>query len=120
LTPVMSWEERAAKNEDLFREINEGIEDAVDRSSTVRSSRVIFVCECADPACREGIELWPEEYRKVRLHGKRFLVAPGHVDAEIERTVAREDHQWVVEKLGPAGDAAEKLDDSSSEASAAA
>jgi hypothetical protein len=46
----------------------------------------------------------------VRSSGRRFIVVPGHVDAVAEKVVTEHDEYVVTEKLGEAGDLAEKLD----------
>ncbi len=49
------WEERAARNEALFREVNERVEDLHD--SLASGSSADFVCECADDTCTQRITL---------------------------------------------------------------
>lgn len=98
---------RAAKNQALFREANE-------REREVNDSGLwlAFVCECADEACVELIELTPEEYEKIRESPTHFAVAPGerHVVPDVERVVAQHQRFWVVDKVGVAGAVAEGLD----------
>jgi hypothetical protein len=54
-------ERRAAKNESLFLELNE--QEIEDNGNGLW---LTLVCECAEEACAEGIELTPEEYEAVR------------------------------------------------------
>src|SRR5262245_50166554 len=61
-----SNDERKARNETFFREINEGIEEVIEHSTTVRSGAVAFVCECAREECTQAIALTIDEYRRVR------------------------------------------------------
>jgi len=100
-------EARRAKNENLFRRINDGIEEVVEHSRTVHSSPVAFVCECSRSDCTTALELTLEEYKGVRHNGHRFLVAPGHADPKVERVVDENQRFVVVEKLGEAGAIAE-------------
>ena len=100
-------EERRAKNENLFRRINDGIEEVVEHSRVVQSSPVVFVCECSDPNCTTALEMTLEEYKDVRRNGNRFLVAPGHEDPEVERVVDENPRFAIVEKTGGAGAIAE-------------
>jgi hypothetical protein len=100
-------EERRAKNENLFRRINEGIEEVVEHSRVVHSTPVAFVCECSRPDCSAALEMSLEEYKEVRRNGHRFLVAPGHEDPQIERVVDVNLRYAIVEKLGQAGAIAE-------------
>jgi anti-sigma B factor antagonist len=101
-------DERIARNEALFREVNERIEEVHDDRG--RGAGVEFLCECADPSCLEAIPLTLEEYEAIRERSDRFVVAEGHVTAGIERVVARHGGAEVVEKTGKAGRIAEELD----------
>jgi hypothetical protein len=84
---------RLTRNEELFRRINEEIEE--NRSGT---GPVGYVCECADPACAETIPLTAAEYAAIREGDRRFVVAPGHVVPGLEQVVERADDHVVVEK----------------------
>jgi hypothetical protein len=100
-------QERLARNESFFREVNERINDVADG---LQGEHVYeFFCECADPQCTERIELSSADYEWVRASPTRFVLAPGHVSPEIEHVVEREDEHVVVEKLGFAARIAAKL-----------
>jgi hypothetical protein len=100
-------ETRAAKNESLFREVNER-----EMQDSRNGLWLTFLCECADEACEEGIELTPEEYEAVRTKPTLFAVAPRdeHTIAEVEHVAAKHQRYWIVEKVGEAAAVAEKLD----------
>jgi hypothetical protein len=102
-------EVRAARNESLFREVNERIDSA---GSGTRPMFTEFMCECADESCFEYVSLTSEEYSSVRKMGAVFfIVKPGHALPEVERVVGGEaDRYEVVEKLGLAAVVAEKLE----------
>jgi hypothetical protein len=104
-------EQRAAKNQSLFREVNERIEPLNQAFTSINRTND-FVCECADESCAEMIALSVAEYESVRAAPNRFLVAPGeeHVWDDVERIVEKRDRYWVVEKLGHAAGIAAKLD----------
>ena len=103
--------ERLARNESLFRDVNENINDAAQAHGSVRDGhQYSFFCECADIACVERVELSLSEYQAIRGDGKQFVVAPGHVFTAIEAVVKVEADHLVVEKVGVAGDVAEHLD----------
>ncbi len=106
-------QERIAKNDAVFRDANEGIRQAA-RQYGVRDS-VPFVCECADPSCRDLVRLSLDEYEWVRAAPNRFLNVPGHEQAAQGAAVVVERHEGyvVVEKQGHAGDVAAQLDGSS-------
>ena len=93
---------RAARNQALYREINEKIEDlnrAFDQVFELGSS---WICECADENCTEPVELTLAEYEAIRAHPDRFTVLPGHVYPEAEIVVDEHETYVVVEKVGVA------------------
>lgn len=94
-------EERLAKNEVLFRGLNENIQGIA--STLGPGAPFEFFCECATSDCFERLELTLEDYEKVRLDGTHFLVAPGHEDIEVEQVVEVHANYVVVEKDGVAG-----------------
>ena len=103
-----SREQRLARNENLFREINERVRQIAAQHGT-DVHRYEFYCECSSIDCTLRVELELPEYERVRTHGSRFLVAPGHDLPEIERIVEQAEGWWVIEKDGAAGDFAEGL-----------
>ncbi len=108
---------RAARNESLFREINERIEASNAAHLWVDPPYADWVCECAREECAVPVQLTVREYETVRANPVRFLVAPSeeHVSSDVERVVTRDDRYWVVEKRGTAGDVSEALDPRSDE-----
>jgi len=101
---------RAARNQSLFREVNEKIETVSQDSSSMFHE---FSCECADTECLEKVALTLEEYEYVRRIPTHFFVQPGHVYPDVERVVETDGHGdrfEVVEKLGEAGTLAVHLD----------
>ena len=61
--------ERAARNENLLREVNERIEDLASTGSLTQ-----FICECHDDACDQHVSMTVQEYEHVRADGNRFFV----------------------------------------------
>jgi hypothetical protein len=103
-------EERTAKNESLFREVNERIGEAAHRTVAIATD-ADFVCECASLACTERITIGLDEYAWVRSEPKRFMLVAGHEQAaDIEQIVTRRNGYVVVEKVGEAGEEAENQD----------
>ena len=92
---------RVAKNESLFREVNEQIHKLEDQFGGNPVTR--FICECARRECTTRVEATLAEYRAVRAEPTHFLVQRGHVDPEHERVVRSTDRFSVVEKIGIAG-----------------
>jgi hypothetical protein len=91
--------QRVARNEALFREVNERIKQVNDNFGTQEVAD--FICECGDVECTEPVSLTLGEYEGIRRDGTHFAVIPGHVVRDIERVVARYDHFAVVEKTEP-------------------
>ena len=93
-------EARKARNEALFREVNENI---VGLARDLGGTAVYdFICECANSDCYERVPLTLAEYDGIRGDGTHFLLAPGHEDPAIERVVADRGAHVVVEKQGVA------------------
>jgi hypothetical protein len=105
---VTSRDERLARNESLFREVNERISE-VNAAFDV-DGRADYLCECGRPNCTEAISLTHGEYERVRAVPTHFLVKPGHEDPSVERVVQQNDGYFVVEKLGEAADEAAAFD----------
>ena len=103
-----SRHQRAARNQSLFREVNEQIESLSHEASSTFHE---FSCECADQGCDETVPLTHEEYEYVRRSPTHFFVRPGHVYPEVERVVETEGARYeVVEMFGEAGTAAVHFD----------
>jgi transcription initiation factor TFIID subunit TAF12 len=92
----MADDQRKARTEALFRDVNERIAESAERFD---ASSTEFVCECADPSCVHRVEATLDEYEDVRSDGATFLLAPGHADDSIETLVADRGRFHVVEKI---------------------
>jgi hypothetical protein len=89
-------EQRHAKTEALFRDVNERIAETAERFDATGTE---FVCECSDPNCTHRIEVSLAEYETVRQDPTTFLLAPGHEHQDIERVIARRGRFQIVEKV---------------------
>jgi hypothetical protein len=49
-----------------------------------RGGRLRFVCECGNDECSKAIELTLAEYEAVRVHARRFAIAPDHENPVVE------------------------------------
>jgi hypothetical protein len=96
---VGAREERVARNETLFREVNERIKQV--NVALAIAEATDFLCECGDESCTLPISLTLAEYEAVRAEATHFAVVPGHVVPDIERVVAQNDRYLVVEKTDP-------------------
>jgi hypothetical protein len=101
------WEQRAARNEALFREVNENIARLEERHGATITEPV-YICECANAGCADQLAIEPETYRRVREEPRLFFVLPGHEDPQLERVIERHQSFLIVEKTGAAGEVAEK------------
>jgi hypothetical protein len=95
----------AAKNQSVFREVNERIEEIAPPSSFIE-----FICECADPECGERLAVTLQEYEGVRSKSSRFFVLPGHELLDVEKVVESSERYLMVETLGTGRRMAEGLD----------
>jgi 5-bromo-4-chloroindolyl phosphate hydrolysis protein len=101
-------EVRAARNQALFRAVNEKLTKLNEAFAQVVGS-IAVACECADTSCVQMIEIAPEEYRAVRAEPRRFVVRVGHVYPDVEVVVHESPAYVVVEKVATAGEMAEIL-----------
>jgi hypothetical protein len=95
--PVDPREQRVAKNEALFREVNERIKEVNEPLEEASD----FLCECGSRECTAPIALTRAEYERVRSVPTHFAVASGHVVPDVEDVVAENDRYVVVEKSAP-------------------
>jgi len=94
--------ERLARNEMLFRDLNEQVElvaDSLNEAGTVFE----FFCECSDVDCTLRLPMLLAVYEEVRSDATLFVVAPAHDSPEIEEVLSRTDGYQIVRKRGEAG-----------------
>ena len=102
-------EARAARNEVISREINEGIEEAHRISES--SDYVRMVCECSQIGCTALIVITTAEYEAVRSDARHFAVVAEHVDRDVEFVVRETERFVVVQKReGDPAEVAEQED----------
>jgi hypothetical protein len=96
----MDFGERAARNEEVFRGVNERIEEGAEKHAV--SGMLPFHCECGRASCVKTIEIPASRYEAIVRERYRFVLIPGHEDPKIERVVESEPDFLVVEKIGEA------------------
>lgn len=96
----MDFAERAARNEEVFRGVNERIEEGAEQHQVAGS--LPFHCECDRASCLETIEIPTDDYAVIMRQRYRFVVIPGHEEPEIETVVEKTAEYLVVEKIGEA------------------
>ena len=93
---------RLAKNEALFREVNERVAEITQEFAAVSPEPDVvdgLICECSDPLCLERVgPLTIPEYERVRRDARRFIIAAGHQAPDVERVVEKQKTYWLVEK----------------------
>jgi len=105
----MALSDALAKNEELFRNVNERIEDV--STGVPRDQPLLdFLCECDRDGCEEKVQAARAEYEAVRARPTQFIVLPGHEDRRVERVVSTNDRFTIVEKQGQAAADAEQTD----------
>jgi hypothetical protein len=96
----MDFAERAARNEEVFRGVNEQIEDGAKQHAV--SGPLPFHCECGSASCLDTIEIPPTRYAAIVRERYHFVVIPGHEEPQIEQIVETGPEFLVVEKIGEA------------------
>ena len=95
--------ERTARNESLFREVNDRIEELSEnveaQGIAPDGGLVEFHCECGRDGCTERLRMTATEYDRVRSDNDRFALAPGHETPEMEAVVDSNERFVVVDKL---------------------
>src|SRR4051794_21186002 len=102
MTELDRQRERAAKNQSLFRDVNERIEELSQKNGFAEGGAAFieFVCECTLDGCVEHVSLTLEEYEDIRREPNRFFVLPGHVVEGVDEVVDSTARYLVVAKLG--------------------
>jgi hypothetical protein len=96
---VTEREERIARNEALFRDLNERLKEITETLTPEDDATVLeLFCECGSVDCMEKIRVPLEHYEGVRATPERFLIAPDHDIPEVEDVIDRPGPYWVVEK----------------------
>ena len=86
--------ERLARNQALYREVNERIQDLAEGEDITE-----FVCECSNTDCMEFVALTNSQYERVRSDSAWFVIKPEHYIPQIERVISQAAGYAVVEKF---------------------
>jgi hypothetical protein len=84
--------ERIVRTELFFRAINEEIARLDGHGTT------LFLCECGNPACAEGIELTAAALHHLHADNGLFVVLPGHETPDVEAVVDHSNGYLIVRK----------------------
>jgi hypothetical protein len=102
-------DESLAKNEELFRKVNERIE-TISQAVADDDELMEYLCECDQPECYGRVRATRTEYESVRAESTHFIVLPGHDDPRVERVTVANERFLIVEKQGVAARDAEQSD----------
>lgn len=106
-----AWEQKLARNEAVFREVNERVAETAARFARAgAASDFEFLCECADSQCADPVPMTLDAYEHIRSDSTWFFVRPGHAELNVEIVIERHAAYDVVEKLGEAAAVAITLD----------
>lgn len=97
------YREQEARNETVFREMNEWTEEGNDARSGAHNAMDTYVCECSDRRCTDPISLTRAEYEAIRAEPVRFAIALNHENPEIDTVLFENDRFATVEKFYGAG-----------------
>jgi hypothetical protein len=98
-------EQRAARNQLLFREVNERI--LAERAPLPEVAPIEVTCECVDMSCTRTVQISLHEFAEIDRATNRFLVVPGHELPDVEDVVERRDRFLIVAKRGAGADLVE-------------
>src|SRR5262249_32105426 len=101
---AVSREAQRAKNEALFRNLNERLKELDDRLVTTSIGAPardpeVFFCACGHLDSMASVPMTRARDAAVRPHSELFVVLPEHVLSDIERVVEEYERFVVVEKL---------------------
>jgi len=100
-------EEQAARNETLFREVNERVRTT---APAIPDEPVDFLCECGDMDCLATVSMQLAEYEELRSHPDQFVVSPGHEIVQVETVLARNARYEIVRKKPEEAEIARETD----------
>jgi hypothetical protein len=104
-------EKRIAKNEALFRGVNERVRNVKAELPPGEAEQPVdFICECGRDDCVEEVPVTLAEYERTRAEPTHFLVRPGHEVPDVEVVVLRSDRFLVVKKFEEEAEVARETD----------
>lgn len=104
-------EQRLARNEAVFRDVNENIQRLAEQLEGEREHHLYeYCCECANVSCDKRVRLTIREYEAVREHPTWFALVEGHELPDIETVVQRQPRYLVVAKRNDAAEVARETD----------
>ena len=90
----MDFAERAARNEEVFRGVNEQIEDGAKQHAV--SGPLPFHCESDNASCLDTIKIPPTRYAAIVGEQVQLVVVPGHEDPRMEQDALIPEAEFLV------------------------
>jgi hypothetical protein len=100
--------QRTAQREVISKDVNDKL---VEGLGIEADGTVSVLCECGRGRCNEWLSVSAEDYAATQDDDTLFVVAVGHELPEFERIAERKAAYLVVDKVGRAGEEADRLDD---------
>jgi hypothetical protein len=100
--------QRTAQREVISKDVNDRL---VEGLGIEADGTVSVLCECGRDRCDEWLSVSAEDYASTQDDDTLFVVAVGHELPEFERVVERNAAYLVIDKVGRAGEEADRLDD---------
>ena len=97
---MVDWREQEARNETIFRDLNEWTMDCNDANGLPGRLTDLYLCECSDGGCTQPISLSRAEYEGIRAEPIRFAIALNHENPELDRLVSENERFAIVDKIG--------------------
>lgn len=104
----MNEADRQAQREVIAKDVNDVIVEGVGASA---DGTVSVLCECGRDHCEEWLAVDAESYALTQSDDTLFVVAPGHQALAFERVVKHSPTYFLVNKVGEAGEEADRIDD---------
>jgi hypothetical protein len=110
----MGRDSRVAINEGLLRDMNDRIDELMDRfgdgEAGAQEQEADFLCECGNEDCIDTVRMSVREYENARRVENQFVVFPGHEDPDVEDVAATRARYTVVRKHPAEASIAEETD----------
>jgi hypothetical protein len=87
---------RDADTSEIYREVNEQIQQLNHTFGLTNGERLQIVCECARPDCAQPIDLTMDEYEQLRADASHFAIKPGHPFPQGDAPESRHKRFWIV------------------------
>lgn len=93
-------QQRLARNEALFRSINDKIE-GLNEAFQIVTDGFEILCECGNRNCVEQITVPTPDYQRIREDPELFMLVAGHEDTTAERVVEHDHGHFNVVRKHP-------------------